>query len=373
MSGIKIVEETKQKEVTFLEDVDPKYISLVKHGANRMPFRVVKEEKGEAQNMLTVQSILLPSGVTVDEIATIKGLEYLSEAKKEKAEKFGEYSRIDQASAARFEDDSLRMLSVGKGWLLAGKLKDGEKSDGLITLGEKEVEKLAALPVPPMDAIVTNVPSQQAAIVFSFRDLYEKELWSMLDIIVGSLSQTAADPKKRKAAILAALDAFKAFMSLSLDAIGDGVVKLEKREQKTKNQGGDMDLFKTKEEFIAAVAEVVDGKITALKDELGKKPDEKDPPPVEPEKDDKKSVTDPPVTEKKDDSDPMKAIVDAVGKLAEKVDGIAKVQEDLGNQLAGSVGSSDGDDDGKVNKEEDEDDVDPKPKSVFRGLLTGKK
>ncbi len=43
--GIKVVTEMMEKEVTFLVDVDPLFVSLVKHGANQQPFRVIKEEK----------------------------------------------------------------------------------------------------------------------------------------------------------------------------------------------------------------------------------------------------------------------------------------------------------------------------------------
>lgn len=43
--GVKIITEEAEKDVTFLVDVDPLFVSLVKHGANQQPFRVIKEEK----------------------------------------------------------------------------------------------------------------------------------------------------------------------------------------------------------------------------------------------------------------------------------------------------------------------------------------
>lgn len=46
--GIRVVTEMAEKDVTFLTDVEPYFVSLVKHAANQMPFRVIKEdaEKG---------------------------------------------------------------------------------------------------------------------------------------------------------------------------------------------------------------------------------------------------------------------------------------------------------------------------------------
>lgn len=45
---LKIVSVPVEKNVTMLEDAEVSFISLVRHGANRMPFRVMKAdvEKG---------------------------------------------------------------------------------------------------------------------------------------------------------------------------------------------------------------------------------------------------------------------------------------------------------------------------------------
>jgi len=45
MPGMKIVSEVKEADVTFLTDADVQFVSLVRHGANRSPFKVIKEEK----------------------------------------------------------------------------------------------------------------------------------------------------------------------------------------------------------------------------------------------------------------------------------------------------------------------------------------
>jgi len=47
--GVRVITELAEKEVTFLTDVDAMFVSLVKHAANQMPFRVIKSDDGEVE------------------------------------------------------------------------------------------------------------------------------------------------------------------------------------------------------------------------------------------------------------------------------------------------------------------------------------
>ncbi len=61
--GVHIITEDAQKEVTFLMDVDPLFVSLVKHGANQQPFRVIKEDTGpEDDEVYTIFAEIIEKG-----------------------------------------------------------------------------------------------------------------------------------------------------------------------------------------------------------------------------------------------------------------------------------------------------------------------
>ena len=55
--GMHVIKETVEKEIDFLVDVDPQFVSLVRHGANQQPFRVIKSEtEGGDSVAMIVQS-----------------------------------------------------------------------------------------------------------------------------------------------------------------------------------------------------------------------------------------------------------------------------------------------------------------------------
>jgi hypothetical protein len=331
--AVKLVTQESEKEVTLLKDADVEYVSLVRHGANRMPFRVVKQQKGgEKQNMrYAIQSIILPKGGELSSLAQTEGLEYLSEATSEHRKDFDDYFRLDQADPKMFDSESMKLLKVGNGWLLVGALQESEKGEGTLTLSKDQVEKLASLPAAPMNAIIGDPDAAaQMAMAASFRELFETELYAMLDIVHGALKQAAAEPKKRKTQIMGAIDAFKNFLSMGLDAIGGSPAKMEKFERPnlTSKSEGDEEMDYKSEEFAKAVGDIVGpivkDALTSLKDEL--KPEENA------ENDNKgtdkaNDETTPEKTEKTEKADKRVAELESTVKaLTEKI-------ESLGDQL----------------------------------------
>lgn len=374
MPGVKIVSEKVTKDINMLKDVDPEYVSLVRHGANRMPFRVLKQEGGEENNMPTIaiQSILLPKGMELDALTSRPELQYLSEANKTKTD-FEDYSKLEQIPAADFEAESLQVLPVGGAWVLVGKLE--KENPKAISLSEAEVKKLGEIPLSPMDSLMgSSMAAQTAAIAVSFRDLFERELSSMLDVVYGSLRQSTADAKKRKAAILNAMDAFKSFVAIGLDAVGENAVKLEKdgsedTTDSNDNQGGS-EMFKTKEEFAEAVGAVIDTKLTGFVDKFKlTEPAAADADAdVTVDKDDQSAADK--TVDKSDDK--LDKVLGAIATLSEKVEKVTKRQDELDNQLdTDSNVDQDGDVDTTVVNKDDAD-VDKPAPSVFAGLLTKK-
>lgn len=404
--AIKIIEEEQRKKVNLLRDVDAEFVSLVKHGANRMPFRVIKLDKqrgGEKKTMtLAIQSIILPKGKSIEDLTKLDGLQYLSEADLTQKQDHDQYVKFPQVDPKLFDSESMQIVKAGEGYLIVGLMT--EKTDKqVLSLSEDQVEKLSTIPTSPMDAIIGDPDvAAQAAMVNSFRDMFDVELYSMIDIVTGALRQTSGDPKKRKNTVLSAVDAFKNFLSVGLDAIGGNgaeMSKFEKTESGGNSIGGD-EMFKDKDEFTNAVNEIVnkslDEKLPNMVGDAVSKALEKfeekineklDTKPKDGDDKGQAADADAQKSDKKDKDnkggdDPVAALTETVKALTEKVEKLAADpdtdsgaadQDDPGNQ----VNKSDKDDDKNKNKTVD---ADHKYKgksrehdlSVFGGLLTRK-
>jgi hypothetical protein len=272
-----MIKETVEKDVTFLEDVDVQFVSLVRHGANQMPFRILKSEKegGDGNEMnLIVQSILVPKHLELDELVGKEDLSWLAEANVSKGTDHDEYRTFDQAEVSRFDEATLKMVKVHNSgvWALVGSLKEGEEIEQAITLGQKEVDAAKEIPLSPMESPVDGPAVNQAKAV-SFRDMFYKELDNMLSVVTGVLNQSTGEMGKRKKSVLSALDAFRSFVVIGLDSLQGEAAKIDTRdvtEEARSQKEEDMELFKTKEEFAGAVGEVVAGTVPGLMDEYFK-------------------------------------------------------------------------------------------------------
>ena len=72
--GVKIITEEAEKDITFLCDVDPFFVSLVKHGANQQPFRVIKEDTEKEITTPTDTNLYLDPDLAIN-INDIAGME----------------------------------------------------------------------------------------------------------------------------------------------------------------------------------------------------------------------------------------------------------------------------------------------------------
>lgn len=293
----------------------------------------------------------------------MKGNEWLAEASTEKSQAFEEYSRLTQADARKFDTSSMQMLRLpGGAMALVGKLQEGEDSSGLLTVSQ-EVAKDGLLETPldaPVATITEEVPPLNYEV--SFRELLWREMDGMNSVIFGTLEQAAADPAKRKSAILNAIDAFRSFMAMGLDQIGSTAVKLD-RELVLKPKQEEDEMFKSKEEFAAAVGEVV----APILQEFGVKLSETlktelAPPPAEPATKTEPATS--PETQTPGLAEMIsKAVTDAMAPLKEKVETVAAKQEEIDNQLVTPPATTT---EPTVTTTKSD-----KPKSIFTGLLTG--
>lgn len=274
---MQLVTDTVEKDITFLEDADVEFVSLVRHGANQQPFRIIKAEGGK--EMRVVQSILVPSGIDITDLTSQGGLGWLSEASVETKEEFEGYDKFVQRAPEEFDGAlSLVKLHESGTYALIGKLADGVDQSKALTLGE--VAKDIGIGAAPMDTPVATVEGPLYQI--TFRDMFEKELSSFLNVVRGAMSQSSADGTKRKKQVMTALDSFKNFLSIGLDELNKSKSRSKKEETSAvgelaeelikalkTNTGGD-EMFKDKNEFKTAVMEILEETGALKKDD---KPD----------------------------------------------------------------------------------------------------
>uniref|UniRef100_A0A6M3M0F3 Uncharacterized protein n=1 Tax=viral metagenome TaxID=1070528 RepID=A0A6M3M0F3_9ZZZZ len=280
--GVKVITETKETEVAMLKDVDVEFVSLVRHGANQSPFRVVKSDnlkEGDGMSMV-IQSILFPKDLTLDALAAKEGLEWLSEAKGDQVEKFDEYSKAVQIDVEKFDKGSLHLVKLDESGAFAtvGKLTEDNAKENVLTLGQGQKEGLN-IGISPM-----NQPIAEEAgpvYVVTFRDMFEKELSSFLDVVRGAMNQSTSDTKKRKSAVMGALDSFKSFLAIGLDALsksgstgkkedgtsaelGDELVDKILTAIKSSSQDGGTEMFTNEKEFTDAVSKVLQAEVPGI-------------------------------------------------------------------------------------------------------------
>jgi hypothetical protein len=324
---VKIIEETKEKQIAFLEDVDVEFVSLVRHGANQMPFRIIKEEKGGGmKDMMIVQRVLVAKHVDLKGVSRLEGAEWLADANLEKAADKGAYHVAEQADLDLFDQTTLKMVKVHDDgvWALVGAVKEGTDTKNMLALGAEHTKVAKEMQSPPMDAAIPMPAAMQTAV--SFRELFFRELDSMLDVVVGTLNQSAGDTAKRKTVVLSAVDSFRSFLSIGLDALGGESAKIKKVEAK-QTVKEESDMFKTIEEFTKAVKELVGPMIEeatkGIKDEIAKvaKPVET-PPAAAP------APSPSPAPDTKTVDDAVKAVetkvMEAVSAVTAKVDDLVK-------------------------------------------------
>jgi|GEM_PF-4194833 len=386
MAGVKIVSEEVEKDVTLLQDVDPEFVSLVRHGANRMPFRVVKKEKEGGERMgLYIQSLLLSKGTKFDKITEIPELAYLSEAKTDQVQRFEGYDKYTQLDESKFVPETFKLVKVAEdAWALAGDLAAGITPEDALMVSEETARKAAELPVPPMDTVIGDTAeARRASVIMSFGEHLHKEVDSMLSIVFGALKQAAADPARRKKVVLGAVDAFRNFLSVGLDVVGEAAAKIERPDISGKIGGINMLEFKDEKEFSEAVGKVVSA---VLKERDEKAREEAEKARAEEEKKaEEKRIAEAKKTlveaekgkEQADVYEKIGSLTQSIEKISNTVDSLAKKQEELENSIDGEPAgnTTDGAGDDPPTKKGDgvDDNTDGKQKSVFRGLLTAVK
>jgi len=238
----KIVEE----EVTFLTQPEIEFVSLVKYAANRMPFKIIKEE-GNMSNML--YRVLVPKDMDETKLKELAEKYSFSIDNEEDGGK--EYRVFKQKDVEKMEDKETALVALDK-----------ENKIYAVVVGDKK------------DDITTKYDS-----TLNLDDIITA-MYAMEEIIFGTLSQPAVSNQDRIDMIKKAIQNFVEFTTSILEN-----TKAEDVITKTKKDEPDMitkaintvfekvekdirtkqeEIDKSISEFEGKVASLIDEKIKAL-------------------------------------------------------------------------------------------------------------
>lgn len=195
MSKVKSITTTIEDEVIFMVNPNVEYVSLVKYGANRAPFKVLKSEKTKEESNMNkvVQSVLVRNDLSDEDIA--KALEGIDKRSEKKFSSFTAYPQVDMA---KVDSDSIVVTKheeVDGIYFVLGDLAKGMTEGGTLMIDSKEAVDYAT-----MDQLYT-------------------ELYAMADVVGGAMRQENADAEFRKTTILTTIDNFKAFAEVVLESL----------------------------------------------------------------------------------------------------------------------------------------------------------
>lgn len=260
--------------VTYLKEPEVSFVSLVKHGANNTPFRVIKENK-EGQMNKVVQAIKVPKDSNVD-LKTIVGKDF----RKDTVEEEGSYLVYEQVEKSVCDPDSKSVVVLDPENnvyavtynLLAEKetIDTSSKWNNKTGIQLKEYTKKEdgpKLPEGESNIIVSELNVKE----LSYWDVMD-ELYSMVEMISGAMGQSSREQNSVKDIVLDSIDNFRSYCenlfsdvkysSRPKDAkTGDIVTKtieIMKTNDSNKKGGDTMLELKDKEELVGIITETVD-------------------------------------------------------------------------------------------------------------------
>jgi rubrerythrin/uncharacterized protein YoxC len=218
----KVVSTIIEDEVTFLTNVDVEYVSLVRHGANRTPFKILKSDKGGSTMEKVVIAVLIPKSIS-DEDAKAHLEGYRTDEVKE-YDTYKSYIQVDQES---IDLESAEIIQLNDEARVLGVVAFLAKSE------EKDPENAGKDPNKDPDAakadekIEPKVIEKEALDYATLDDVY-MELYAMADIVGGALRQSTMNSSDRKKIVSTAISNFATFADMVLsNTKAEKVVKVE--------------------------------------------------------------------------------------------------------------------------------------------------
>lgn len=189
-------------EVEYMQDVDVQWISLVDRGANRTPFKIVKNLDAKEDSMDDViQSVITPISKNFDEYK--ESNEWSRDFKVLRSESHGDYNKYVGFPLEELEASSVKII----------KLSETDDVFAIVGTPKEIKESYIVYKSTVMD---TPVGFDEYGLI-TFGDTFYKQLNDTISAIAGTMNIEGMDNKKKKTAIANALDALKAFISAGLD------------------------------------------------------------------------------------------------------------------------------------------------------------
>lgn len=206
----KVISTIIEDEVVFMTDADIEFVSLVKHGANRTPFKILKSDKGGVDMDKVITAVLIPTDVSDEDTVTL-----LDGYRSDEVKEYDSYKSYVQVEEDAIDLDTVEVVVLDKDHGVLGvtaDLKDASKekkdTDGKI---EPTVVEKDALDYATIDSLYT-------------------ELYAMADIVGGSMRQSNVEPKARQKTILSAIDNFRSFAEILLKNLKEEDIRAVKAE-----------------------------------------------------------------------------------------------------------------------------------------------
>lgn len=311
ISAKEVKKITQNTTVTFLKKPEVSFVSLVKHGANNTPFRLIKSHKavgGDDMNKI-IQAIRAPKDSKAD-IENIVGKGF----KKDMVVTDGDclvYEQIDKSICDPNTKSVVALDPANHIYAITYDLIENAQD-------KKNADKSSKTPVITLKTDAKEI---------SYWDVVD-EMYAMGDLIYGSIGQSNMSPEDRKNIVLQSIENFKTFCDTvfseikSADplpigkAVGERTAMkllevLQKQVSiKSDKEGEAMFEIQSKEELMGIVTDAVNTAITAKS-----QADEKSAEVLAAKKadDSAKEAREKEMTELKDS---VKTIIDTVAKLS---------------------------------------------------------
>lgn len=271
--ALKIMESVESvKDVNFLENVDVKKVSLVRHGANREPFKLVKRDNTGVDKY--VHSVLVPNGIKISNICKNEGLEWLGDLKTDNVKSYKSYTEYEQQPEEDFKPESLEFF----------RLKEGQGVIAIVGEPTKGKDDSMMMPSGVMDVTVATETSEKE---ITAGEAFNRELSAFISSVQGAAAQSGYDVGQRSKNIMNAYKAFGGFLGKWCKAISDSFTG-GKGDVLTNGGEDDMDENKVKEMIEEQTKETMKGidekfaELAAKMEELtSKKEEDKQKSPVE--------------------------------------------------------------------------------------------
>lgn len=232
------VEEVEGESIVYMTDPEAHFVSLVKRGANRTPFLVVKAHKEGREVMeegrrKVLQAIVAPADLEVDAIKAAFDEDVLDALVFDKVRRRGSTVVYEQFAREAIKADSFELVAVDKEKGIYGLCAEPVvKEQSLVERVFRRKRDAAKAVVVDVDEVKPQTPEEAL-------DYYRMELWNELEALVSVLSGAALQKGATVEGVLStmrqSLDNFYRFAEEMLVVTGGTVpemeVKLMKKEE----------------------------------------------------------------------------------------------------------------------------------------------